>query len=621
MKNYIISLFFIGSSIFNLFAQAPQAFNYQAQVRDGSGELIIDTNVSFRFGIKQGSPTAAPVFIETHVVATDDIGQVSLSIGQGTPSLGVFSEIDWSLGEYYLDVELDIGNGFLAMGVTQFLSVPYALYAENAGNSETPSLEQVLVIGNSANNLKITSLLDPTDNQDAATKAYVDTQAQEAIQNLSRVLLEGNDADGIAIMGLPAPIEPEDAANKQYVDDEIAGATQSLVQVLNQGNNAEEIIITGLPLPTEPSDAANKEYVDLINTNQDLIGGDPNFNEYIELYPTSSVVPFLSGDGKKLMIDGYVKDLTTNPPTNFAEAISGQLNYDGTKIISGNNGLIEIYSLDGGIYTLNSTLNLPLQNSIRFNIAKNDSLIVASSAQQGNTSQTTFFKLTANNVWQADGGFLGVFNGNANSDATLVALVETASTNGFTNNGTIKVMEYNNGSVNQKGATINGLASNENIGNGAYQNGVDISDDGNTIAFNKFISRSPGGQTQTDIRVLEYISAINSWAQKGNDITNPWGITSGYFASTSPVYELSEDGNEIWIAQKFTQYTVQNTSPPYNRFFACKYVYENFAWRRSFMIQLFQDDMGTIIPTMRNKTLLVDENRSPWSRYFIKQLE
>jgi hypothetical protein len=32
---------------------------------------------------------------------------------------------------YYLGIELNTGNGYVAMGTTQLLSVPYALYAQN----------------------------------------------------------------------------------------------------------------------------------------------------------------------------------------------------------------------------------------------------------------------------------------------------------------------------------------------------------------------------------------------------------------------------------------------------------------------------------------------------------
>ena len=69
------------------------------------------------------------------------------------------------MGSYYLGIELDTGNGYVAMGTTQLLSVPYALYAENSGNatSATPNLEAVLAENNSANNQQIKDLQDPTE--------------------------------------------------------------------------------------------------------------------------------------------------------------------------------------------------------------------------------------------------------------------------------------------------------------------------------------------------------------------------------------------------------------------------------------------------------------------------
>jgi uncharacterized protein (TIGR02145 family) len=157
-------------------AQAPQGFNYQATVRNSAGDLIVNTNVYFKFNVMQGSQTSLPVFTEIHYVPTDDLGQVNLVIGQGTANTGTFSELDWSLGSYYLGIELDTGSGYVAMGTTQLLSVPYALYAENSGNSTptTPNLEAVLAENNSANNQQIKDLQDPTEAQDAATKSYID---------------------------------------------------------------------------------------------------------------------------------------------------------------------------------------------------------------------------------------------------------------------------------------------------------------------------------------------------------------------------------------------------------------------------------------------------------------
>ena len=82
-------------------AQAPQGFNYQATVRNSAGALIVNQNVNFRFNIMLNSQTSVPIFSETHYVPTDDLGQVNLVIGTGTPTIGTFSSINWGNGTYY----------------------------------------------------------------------------------------------------------------------------------------------------------------------------------------------------------------------------------------------------------------------------------------------------------------------------------------------------------------------------------------------------------------------------------------------------------------------------------------------------------------------------------------
>ena len=158
------------------FAQAPQGFNYQATVRNSAGALIINQNVNFQFTIMMNSATSLPLFSETHMAPTDDLGQVNLVIGQGTATVGSFSTINWANGNYYLGIELNTGNGYVVMGTTQLLSVPYALYANSAGNTQTatPNLASVLAVNNNANNLQIKNLADPTEAQDAVNKAYTD---------------------------------------------------------------------------------------------------------------------------------------------------------------------------------------------------------------------------------------------------------------------------------------------------------------------------------------------------------------------------------------------------------------------------------------------------------------
>lgn len=133
MKKLISFLALVITTI--TFAQAPQGFNYQATVRNSTGALIVNQNVNFKFNVMLNSATSLPVFSETHMAPTDELGQVNLVIGQGTATVGTFSTINWGTGNYYLGIELNTGGGYIAMGTTQLLSVPYALYANSSGNT------------------------------------------------------------------------------------------------------------------------------------------------------------------------------------------------------------------------------------------------------------------------------------------------------------------------------------------------------------------------------------------------------------------------------------------------------------------------------------------------------
>ena len=125
---------FLLITTFISFAQAPQGFNYQATIRNSSNELIMNQNVFFKFNIMLNTQTNTPIYSETHNVLTDDLAQVSLVIGTGTATTGTFSTINWANGTYFLGIEINTGAGYIAMGTTQLMSVPFALFAQNASN-------------------------------------------------------------------------------------------------------------------------------------------------------------------------------------------------------------------------------------------------------------------------------------------------------------------------------------------------------------------------------------------------------------------------------------------------------------------------------------------------------
>ena len=117
------------------FAQAPQKMTYQAVLRNSTNNLVVSAPVGMRVSILQGSASGTPVYVETHTTTTNANGLATVKIGDGTVVSGTFSAIDWSTGNYYVKTETDLAGGtnYTISGTTELLSVPYALYAENAG--------------------------------------------------------------------------------------------------------------------------------------------------------------------------------------------------------------------------------------------------------------------------------------------------------------------------------------------------------------------------------------------------------------------------------------------------------------------------------------------------------
>ncbi|MEI8204839.1 MAG: hypothetical protein WCH34_17600, partial [Bacteroidota bacterium] len=131
--SFIISILLLSAT---LYAQTPQAINYQGVARDNSGTVIANQNVSLQISILRGSAAGTAVYVETHAVTTDAFGLFALKIGQGLVVTGSFDTISWGSNIYYFQVEIDPtgGTAWTLVGTSQFASVPYALYAKESGN-------------------------------------------------------------------------------------------------------------------------------------------------------------------------------------------------------------------------------------------------------------------------------------------------------------------------------------------------------------------------------------------------------------------------------------------------------------------------------------------------------
>ncbi len=130
------------------FGQAPQYLNYQGVARDASGN-IISSPIGIKFEIIQGSPGGTVVYEETNNLTPSSAGIFTAAIGNGIPVSGTFSLTNWAGGPYFIRVSMDPAGGtsYSAMGTSQLLSVPYALYAEKAGNTQTVNITGPNVTG------------------------------------------------------------------------------------------------------------------------------------------------------------------------------------------------------------------------------------------------------------------------------------------------------------------------------------------------------------------------------------------------------------------------------------------------------------------------------------------
>lgn len=136
MKKIYLFLICIISAL-QLVAQGPNAFNYQAVVKDNNGLLLSAKNVKFRFEIFKSaadSDGGTKIYSETQQVTTGSTGLVNLSIGKGTIEAGSFSTIDWSSDSYFIKVSIDRGSGYSNIGEQKLLNVSYAQFADVTGN-------------------------------------------------------------------------------------------------------------------------------------------------------------------------------------------------------------------------------------------------------------------------------------------------------------------------------------------------------------------------------------------------------------------------------------------------------------------------------------------------------
>src|SRR6218665_526573 len=134
--NKIITLLIVSLFATTLWAQAPQKMSYQAVIRNASNALVANSNIRMRISVLQGTATGTAVYVETQTATTNLNGLATIEIGAGTVVSGTFATIAWGTNAYFIKTETDPSGGtnYSIVGTSQFLSVPYALFA-SSGNA------------------------------------------------------------------------------------------------------------------------------------------------------------------------------------------------------------------------------------------------------------------------------------------------------------------------------------------------------------------------------------------------------------------------------------------------------------------------------------------------------
>jgi len=264
-----------------LLAQAPLQFNYQAVLRDTDGNIMESTDVTISINILQGTATGTGVFSETYNTSTNEFGLISLQIG----SINSLASITWDADAYFLEIVVD-GN---VMGVTQLLSVPFAIHAGTAGTADYNNLQNLpSLFDGQYSSLEGTPDI-PSDISDLTdSEGLLFDGDYESLENKPELNIDewnaahswGDHSEVGYLTDFTVTEEDVTAHQEALVLNEsqitdlqnyLTEETQTLGDVLTLSNDGEAMQIKNIADPTNAQDAATKAYVDILIARIDAL--------------------------------------------------------------------------------------------------------------------------------------------------------------------------------------------------------------------------------------------------------------------------------------------------------------------------------------------------------------
>ncbi|ARV07505.1 hypothetical protein BTO04_12755 [Polaribacter sp. SA4-10] len=255
----------------SIFGQSPEQISYQAVVRDAANAIVANQLVGMKISVLQTTENGTAVYEETQTPTTNANGLLSIYIGAGTTDVvGIFSDIVWSTGSYFVKIEIDPAGGtnYTIIGTTQLVSVPYALYAKaTAAGALTGTALNATVIGSSLTS--VGTLTDLTVTGTSETGLVKITGGSPAV---GKVLT--SDADGLASWQAAA-------ATVREVADEFSSTANQTAFTLSQApsaNSKVKMYVNGIRISntsyTYTSSVTSLTYIPANNEGYALTAGD-----------------------------------------------------------------------------------------------------------------------------------------------------------------------------------------------------------------------------------------------------------------------------------------------------------------------------------------------------------
>lgn len=285
-------------------AQAPQAFSYQAVLRDEKGlPLAKGTEPGLSISLRQSSRTGAVVYNETYqkggspALRSNDFGIITLEVGKLKPN--DFGQINWGSGPFFLEVKYDPagGNKYIALSEPiQILSVPYAIYADYAAQVAPENLQ--LRYNNTTNELSISggnTVIIPRNS------GGPDADADPKNEHITQLRLNGN-----------------------------------VLEITEAGNNTKTVDLSALKSNSADNDTDPKnEHITNIRLNGTILevteaGGNL---QSVDLNPLKggATITYKAGTGIAISADNTISNTgDTNPADDITNASIAQGDVTGT---------------------------------------------------------------------------------------------------------------------------------------------------------------------------------------------------------------------------------------------------------------------------------------------------